>query len=465
MQKITELIPNKKVHFVGIGGVGMSGLAQLLLEQGYYVIGSDLKKTRNTDRLEALGATIFFSHRAENLKDVDIVVYSSCIREDNPELEAAKKKNIKIIKRGLLLAFLMQGKTGIVIAGAHGKTTTTSLISLLLNTAGMNPSFAIGADLDALGGNASHGLGEYFVAEADESDGSFLCLHPDYAVITNIDKEHLDYYQDMAHIVRTYAEFIANLNPQGILFCYGEDAHIKQALKSYKGQLVTYGFSEHCDARAINMSFSDMQSEFECIYRNEISIKFKLSVPGQHNILNALACIAVGIKLGIDLDIIQKALEAFKGAKRRFEVRSKNDRVIIVDDYAHHPTEINATLQAAKSWKNRRLVGVFQPHRYSRTKFLQEEFAHCFDCADQIIITDIYAASEQPIKGIAARTIYDQVKKSGHKNVFFSPRSELKQHLLDNVQAGDILMLLGAGDINDLSEELSENFSKQIEVN
>ncbi|MBU1087779.1 MAG: UDP-N-acetylmuramate--L-alanine ligase [Candidatus Omnitrophica bacterium] len=462
MRKITELIPNKRVHFVGIGGVGMSALAQLLLEQGYYVIGSDLKKSKNTDRLESLGAIIFFSHQTENLKDVDILVYSSCIRDDNPEIMAAKKKNIKIIKRGLLLCFLMQGKQGIAIAGAHGKTTTTSLISLLLTTAELNPSFAIGADVEALGGNARHGSGEYFVAEADESDGSFLCLRPDYALITNIDKEHLDFYQDMAHIVRTYAEFIANLNPKGSLFCYGEDQHLKQALKSYTGQLVTYGFAEDCDVRAVNTRFWDMQSEFECVYRDEISIKFKLSVPGQHNILNALACIALGIKLGIDLDIIQKTLEEFKGAKRRFEVRSKNNRVIIVDDYAHHPTEINATLQAAKSWKDRRLVGVFQPHRYSRTKFLQEEFAHCFDYADQIIITDIYAASEQPIKGIAARTIYDQVKKSGHKNVFFSPRNELKQHLLDNVQDGDLLMLLGAGDINDLSEELSENFSKQI---
>jgi UDP-N-acetylmuramate--alanine ligase len=357
---------------------------------------------------------------------------------------------------------LMQGKKGIAVAGAHGKTTTTSLISSLLKTAGMNPSFAIGADVAALSGNAAHGSGEYFVAEADESDGSFLCLHPDYAVITNIDKEHLDFYENMDHIVKTYAEFIANLNPEGILFCYGEDRNIKKALKAYKGQLVTYGFSDKCDVRAINMCFSDMQSEFECIYRNEISLKFKLSIPGQHNILNALACVAVGIKLGIDFDIIQKTLLEFRGAKRRFEVKSKNDRVIIVDDYAHHPTEIMATLLAAKSWKDRRVVGVFQPHRYSRTKFLKQEFAHCFDHADHIVITDIYAASEKPIKGVAALTIYDQVKKSGHKNVFFSPRNELKAHIMANVKDGDLLMILGAGDINDLSDELSDNFAKTI---
>ncbi|MFH1061616.1 MAG: UDP-N-acetylmuramate--L-alanine ligase [Candidatus Omnitrophota bacterium] len=462
MQSIAELIPNKRVHFVGIGGVGMSALAQLLLEQGYQVIGSDIKKSKNTARLEALGAIIFFSHQAQNLKEVDLVVYSSCIQEDNPEMLAAKQKNIKIIKRGLLLCFLMQGKKGIAVAGAHGKTTTTSLISLLLKTAGMNPSYAIGADVDALGGNASHGMGEYFVAEADESDGSFLCLNPDYAVITNIDKEHLDFYENMEHIIKTYAEFIANLDPQGILFCYGEDPNIDKALKAYKGKLVTYGFSDKCDVRAVNTQFSDMQSEFECVYRNEIRMKFKLSVPGQHNILNALACIAVGIKLGVDFDIIEKALLEFKGAKRRFEVKSKNNRVIIVDDYAHHPTEIIATLLAAKSWKNRRVIGVFQPHRYSRTKFLKAEFAHCFDNADHIVITDIYAASEKPIKGIAARTIYDQVKKSGHKNVFFSPRNELKEHLMATVQDGDLLMILGAGDINDLSDELSDNFSKTL---
>ncbi len=462
MQSITELIPNKRVHFIGIGGVGMSALAQLLLEQGYYVTGSDLKKSVNTDRLQAQGAIVSFSHQQQNVGDIDLVVYSSCIQEDNPEIVAAKNKNINIIKRGLMLYFLMQGKTGIAIAGAHGKTTTTSLISLLLKTAGKNPSFAIGADVNALGGNASHGIGEYFVAEADESDGSFLCLHPDYAIITNIDKEHLDFYEDMNHIVKIYAQFIANLNPQGILFCYNQDDNIKKALSDYTGKLVTYGFTDGCDVRAVNISFSDMCSEFECVYRNEISIKFKLSVPGEYNILNALACIAVGIKLGIDFDIIQKALLDFKGAKRRFEIKSKNDRVIIVDDYAHHPTEIIATLLAAKSWKDRRVVGVFQPHRYSRTKFLQEEFAHCFDNADHIVITDIYAASEQPIKGIVARTIYDQVKKSGHKNVFFSPRAQLKQHLMKIVQDGDLLMLLGAGDINDLSDELSENFSKTV---
>ena len=460
MQTIRELIPNKKVHFIGIGGVGMSALAQLLLEQGYYITGSDLKKSVNTDRLQALVAIISFSHQQQNVEYVDIVVYSACIQNDNPEIIAAKNKNIKIIKRGLMLYFLMQNKTGIAIAGAHGKTTTTSLISLLLKTAGKNPSFAIGADVNVLGGNAGHGDGDYFVAEADESDGSFLCLRPDYAILTNIDKEHLDFYKNMEHIVKTYAEFIANLRPQGILFCYNQDDNIKKALRYYKGKLVTYGFTDDCDVRAVNISFSRMRSEFECVYRNEISIKFKLSVPGEHNILNALACIAVGIKLGIHLDIIQKTLFEFKGAKRRFEIKSKNNRVIIVDDYAHHPTEIIATLQAAKSWKGRRVVGVFQPHRYSRTKFLQEEFTHCFDAADHIVITDIYAASEQPIQGIAARNIYDQVKKSGHKNVFFAPRDELKQLLLETVQEGDLLMMLGAGDINDLSDELSEKFAE-----
>jgi len=464
MQIIKELIPHKRVHFIGIGGVGMSALAQLLLEQGYYVTGSDLKKSVNTDRLQVLGAIVFFSHQQQNVGDIDIVVYSSCIRDDNPEILAAKNKKIKIIKRGLMLSVLMQGKTGIAIAGAHGKTTTTSLISLLLKTAGKNPSFAIGADVNALGGNASHGIGEYFVAEADESDGSFLYLNPDHAIITNIDKEHLDFYENMEHIVKTYAEFISNLNSQGILFCYNQDDNIKKTLQDYKGKLVTYGLTADCDVQAVNISFLDMCSEFECIYRNEISIKFKLSVPGEHNILNALACIAVGIKLGIDIDIIQKTLLSFEGAKRRFEVKSKNDRVIIIDDYAHHPTEIIATLQAAKSWKDRRVVGVFQPHRYSRTKFLQEEFAHCFDNADHIVITDIYAASEQPIKGIAARTIYDQVKKSGHKNVSFAPRAELKQLLIETVKDGDLLMLLGAGDINDLSDELSENFLKVVKV-
>jgi len=461
MQSIRELIPRKKIHFVGIGGVGMSALAQILLARGYSVAGSDVQESKITHRLRSFGAVVFIGHKSSNIGDVDAVVYSSCIKNDNCEIKTARKKKIKIFHRALLLSIIMQEKCSIAVAGTHGKTTTTSLIALLLKLNQSKPGFAIGADVDVLGGNAAYGTGRYFVAEADESDGSLKSLHPVYAVVTNIDRDHLDYYRNLSHIIKAFNIFLRNIKKSGALFYCAEDKNIKTALKGYRGRRISYGFKPGAQIRASRVSSQGMSCEFDCFYKNKLFGKFKLSIPGEHNILNALACIAVGIELGIDKKIIYKTLKLFKGAERRFQIKNKNNGILIIDDYAHHPTEITATLRAARSWKNKRVVGVFQPHRYSRTKLLKKEFGRCFAYADHVVITDIYAAHEAPIKGVAAKTIYKQIKQSGHKSVCLLPRSKIKDYIRTTLKSGDMLMLLGAGDIGKLAEELSLVLSKE----
>ncbi len=460
MQSLEKIIPNKTIHFIGIGGVGMSALAGLLLAQGYKVSGSDLKINKMTQRLKAKGAEIFQGHRPENIAAADLVIYSSCIKENNPEMIEANKKSIASMHRASLLGMLMDEKHGIAVAGTHGKTTTTSLIALVLKSGGLHPSFAIGADVDVLGGNAYQGEGKYFVAEADESDGSLLELNPYYSVITNIDREHLDYYEDLNHIVRTFEKFIGNTSKNGALFCCGEDKNIRKALKNYKGKLITYGFNSDAHVQAFNIRLQAMQSVFECRYKGQSLGDFTLNIPGNHNILNALAAICIGVEVAIDNNSIKKALALFTGAERRFQVKNSCSGIMIVDDYAHHPTEIKATLKAAREWK-KRVVGVFQPHRYSRTKFLKKEFGKCFANADHVVITDVYAANEAPIEGIGAKAIYEEVKQSGHKSVCFLPREKIKDYLLETVKDGDMLMMLGAGDIGSLAEELNQKLLYQ----
>jgi len=459
MQSIEKLIPQKKVHFIGIGGIGMSALAQLLISRGIQVSGSDINRSPITQRLEVQGAKIFLNHKPANVADADIVVYSSCIAKDNPEIIQAQKKKIRLLKRAQLLASLMKEKYGIAITGTHGKTTTTALISVLLETACLYPSFAVGADVNILGGNAKLGSGKYFVAEADESDGSFLALEPNCAVITNIDREHLDYYKDLKHIIATYAQFTKKIRKGGVLFCWGQDKNIRKAISGYRGKLITYGLEENCDIYARDITCQGMMSEFRCFYKHKFIGTFKLNIPGLHNVLNSLAGIGVGLQLGLDKKIIKQSLFKFSGANRRFQLKNKGGRIIIIDDYAHHPTEIIATLKAAKAWANKRVVGVFQPHRYSRTKFLKKEFGQCFDYADHVVITDIYAASETPIKGIAARTIYEQVKKNGHQDVHLLSKAKVSKHIINNLRDGDLLMMLGAGDIGTLTDELVKQLS------
>ncbi|MCP4649243.1 MAG: UDP-N-acetylmuramate--L-alanine ligase [PVC group bacterium] len=460
MHKITKLIPPKRVHFIGIGGVGMSALAQILVTQGYHVSGSDLKRTKITSRLEALGAKIFYTHCAENVSDAELIVYSSCISNTNPEIILAKEKGIFLVRRAELLAWLMDTKIGIAISGAHGKTTTTAFIAYILKKSGLCPSYAVGADVEVLSGNAENGSGRYFVAEADESDGSFLCIYPEIAVITNIDKEHLDYYENLDHIISSYGQFAHNVSPTGLICCYGEDERIRKALEGYTGRIITYGLSNKCDVYAQDILYQEMDTEFVCSYQGKEIGVFKLQIPGAHNVLNALASIVVGLEVGLTPDSIRQALAEFHGVNRRFQIRYRIGKITIIDDYAHHPTEITATLKAAQGMNKSRIIGVFQPHRYSRTKFLKEEFGSCFSLADQVIITDIYAACETPIDGVAAKTIYEQVRKNGHENVQLIPRDKINKHLAAIAKEGDILMLLGAGDINALSDDLAQKISE-----
>ena len=454
------LIAKEKVHYIGIGGVGMSALADILLSKGCKVSGSDLRLNKMTRRLQAKGAQIFQGHRDENIEGKDLVVYSSCIKQDNPEIIEAHKRNITVMHRASMLRILMDEKCAVAIAGTHGKTTTTSLIAIMLKLGGLDPSFAIGADVDALGGNAYLGKGKYFVAEADESDGSLLELNPYYSVITNIDREHLDHYRDLDHIVRTFEKFAGKTNKDGALFICAEDENIRKPLKNYKGRLITYGFKSDVHAKAFNIRFRAVQSVFECMYKGESLGEFTLNIPGAHNILHPLAAICIGMEVGIDADSIKNALASFTGANRRFQIKNSRSGIMIVDDYAHHPTEIKATLEAARAWE-KRVVGVFQPHRYSRTKFLKKEFGRCFAFADHVVITDIYAANETPLEGIEAKAIYEEVKQSGHKSVCFQPREKVKDYLLETVKDGDMLMMLGAGDIGSLAEELNQELLYQ----
>ncbi len=437
----------------------MSALAQILLAQGYAITGSDLKMSKITKRLRNQGAKVYLNHTQEHVTDVDIVVYSSCIGTDNPEIISAQKKKIKLLPRALLLAKLMSGKSGIAIAGAHGKTTTTALIAYLLNESRLNPTFAIGGDVQALGGNAGYGQGRYFVAEADESDGSFLFLRPQYTVITNIDKEHLDYYKNLKQIIETYIKFVAKLSRKSVLFCYGQDKSIPQILKRYKGKVLSYGLRKNCDIYARDVCAQRSGSEFGCVYKGNFIGTFRLKIPGVHNVLNSLAAIALALELKVNKAVIKKALAKFSGVERRFQIKNSGNGILIVDDYAHHPTEIKAALQAARTCQPRRVVGIFQPHRYSRTKLLKKEFGKCFAYADHLVITDIYPAFESPIKGVAAKIIYDQVKKNGHPDVHLLPRKEVKKHIMQIIKEGDLLMTLGAGDINKLSDELIKELS------
>ena len=453
MDLISTYTPRKRVHFIGIGGVGMSALAHILLGRGFQVSGSDAHESSTTRRLGAAGAGIFFGHHADHVGDVDLIVYSSCIRPDNLELRAGRERGIATLKRGQLLAHLMQPYTTIAVAGAHGKTTTTSLLAYMFRLAGREPTFAIGADVAVLGGNASQGQGQFFIAESDESDGSFLYLKPSAAIVTNIDREHLDYYPDFDHIVAAYTQFINQVDPAGAVVCCGDDPAVAQACRGYRGLVRTYGFGTDNTVRGVDLSCTGSGSHFSVVSEGKPAGRYELRVPGKHNVANALAAVTMARHFGIDERYIVQALAQFSGAQRRFQVRA-DGRIMIVEDYAHHPTEIMATLSTAKLCGRPRIIGVFQPHRYTRTKALYEEFGRCFQDADQVIVTDIYAASETPIEGISGQTVVEQIRRNGHAHVCWQPRDGVRAYVQSELRAGDMVVILGAGDIGALAEEL-----------
>ncbi|WP_371830520.1 UDP-N-acetylmuramate--L-alanine ligase [Candidatus Entotheonella palauensis] len=439
----------RHIHFVGIGGIGMSGIAEVLLNLGYAISGSDLVVSDITRRLQAGGATIFQGHNATHIAGADVVVTSSAVKPDNAEVSMARERHIPVIPRAEMLAELMRMKYGVAVAGTHGKTTTTSLIATILAKGGLDPTVVIGGRLNSLGGNAQLGQGDYLVAEADESDGSFLLLSPTIGVVTTVDAEHLDFYRDLAAIQDAFVQFVNRVPFYGCSVICLDQPHIQSLVPRMKKRYVTYGMISQADYVVRDIDFVGTRSRFDVYYGREPLGRFTLNLPGVHNVYNALAAIAVGRELEVDLPTIADALDAFSGIHRRFEIVGTRDGVTVVDDYGHHPEEIRQTLRAAKAvWPNARLVVVFQPHRYTRTQALQDDFHTAFYEADTLLLLDIYAASETPIPGVSSEGLYAGIKAHGHRRVFYMPEpDEVLSFLRDDLSAGDVLMTLGAGDV------------------
>jgi UDP-N-acetylmuramate--alanine ligase len=439
----------EKIHFVGIGGIGMSGIAEVLLNLGYRVSGSDLKQSEITERLAALGGEIHYGHARENIRGADVVVISSAVREENPEVVEARELLVPVIPRAEMLAELMRMKYGLAIAGTHGKTTTTSMVSTLLGHAGIDPTVVIGGRLDSIGSNARLGQGKFLVAEADESDGSFLKLSPTIAVVTNIDADHLDFYSGIDEIKRTFVEFINKVPFYGLAVLCIDSENVAAIIPRVQKRFITYGLTSQADFRASDIRIEGMRTTFTAHFRGERLGDISFNMPGAHNVMNALAATAVAMELNIPFNVIQEGFRDFGGVGRRFQVKGEPGGVMVVDDYGHHPVEIRATLAAAKGgWRDRRLVVAFQPHRYSRTKELFDEFVTAFYDADVLVLTDIYAAGEEPIPGVSAAELARAVKKHGQRDVtYVADREEIPAHLLSVLRPGDIFLTLGAGNL------------------
>jgi UDP-N-acetylmuramate--alanine ligase len=446
------------VHFVGIGGIGMSGLAEVLLELGYRVTGSDLKASAATERLVARGATVFEGHAAENVDSAKAVVVSSAVRADNPEVMEARRLAIPVIPRGELLAELMRQKYGIAIAGSHGKTTTTSMAATVLSHAGLDPTIVVGGRVGTMGGaNARLGKTDYLVVESDESDGSFLKLAPIIAVVTNIDREHLDHYSGLGHIQRSFAEFVEKVPFYGLAVLCIDDENIQQILPAITRRILTYGVSAQADLHITHSSTGHLASEFHLHFRERDLGCFRLHVPGEHNVLNATAAVAVGLELDVPVDAIREALAEYRGVDRRFQIRGVERGVTVIDDYGHHPTEIRATLAAARACRYSRIHVLFQPHRYTRTDALMDDFARAFHQADSVHLMDIYAASEAPIEGVTSAALTDRLRAFGHRNAHYAGSMERGiESVIETAGNGDAIITLGAGSVSQAGEKILE---------
>jgi UDP-N-acetylmuramate--alanine ligase len=444
-----------QVHFVGIGGIGMSGIAEVLINLGYRVTGSDLKDSDTTRRLAAMGAQIAFGHRAENLVKADVVVISSAVRKDNPEVIAARARKIPVIPRAEMLAELMRLKYAVAVAGSHGKTTTTSMVATVLNAAGLDPTAVVGGKVNVLGSNAKLGRSDLMVVEADESDGSFLKLHPSIAVVTNIDPEHMEHYGEMDALRGAFVEFCNRVPFYGLNVLCLDHPNVQALLPRIEKRFVTYGTAHTADYRLEGVQLKGFSTHFRAFRRNEALGEFTVKMVGAHNALNALAVIAVAEEMEIPLDTVRSALAEFGGVQRRFTVRGESQGITFVDDYGHHPAEVKATLAGARKAFGRRLVVCFQPHRYTRTRDLMEEFATAFNDADVLVLTDIYAASEEPIPGISSQALVDKIAAYGHRDVIHvGRRQDVPGALVPKLREGDLVITLGAGDITNLGPEL-----------
>jgi UDP-N-acetylmuramate--alanine ligase len=445
----------RTIHFVGIGGIGMSGIAEVLLASGFSVTGSDLRASDVTRRLVELGAKVHIGHRPEQVGQADVVVFSSAVPRNNPELVEARRRSIPVIPRAEMLAELMRLKDGVAVAGSHGKTTTTSLIATVLREAGRDPTVVIGGKLNALGSNATRGSGHLLVAEADESDGSFLHLAPVIAIITNIDAEHLDHYGTHENVKNAFVAFANRVPFYGLVVACLDHPHVQDILPRIEKRLVTYGLAAQADYRAKNPVVEGLSTRFELVRRGEPAGTFTVRMPGIHNVLNALAVIAVADELEIPEDTTRAALAGFGGVQRRFTIVGEAQGITIVDDYGHHPAEVQATLEAAMRAFGRRLVVAFQPHRYTRTHYCFDELVRAFNRADVLLIADVYSAGEAPIEGATSERLADAIRAHGHRDVtWVGPRTALTEALLARIEPGDVVITLGAGDITRTGPEL-----------
>ena len=442
--------PSQRVHFIGIGGIGMSGIAEILLTMGYVVSGSDLRASSTTERLARLGATIYLGHAAGNAAASDVVVTSSAVAKDNPEVVEARARKILVIQRAEMLAELMRLKYGIAIAGMHGKTTTTSMVAAVLAGGALDPTVVVGGRVDAMGSNARLGKSQYLVAEADESDRSFLLLSPILAVVTNLDREHMDSYADMADVENCFVEFMDKVPFYGAVTACVDDERLRGILPRVRRRVYTYGMAAEADFRLRMLPGADhCHARFEINARGLVLGPFELHVPGRHNVLNATAAVAIGVQLGLAPEQIAAGLATFRGVDRRFQVRGVERGVTVIDDYGHHPTEIRATLQAARECGYGRVLVLFQPHRYTRTRDLMEDFAGAFGDADAVQVLDIYAASEQPIEGITGETLAAAIQaKNGGRVMYTASIAEAVERLAEDARPGEMILTLGAGSVS-----------------
>ncbi len=452
----------KKIHFVGIGGIGMSGIAEILIDQGFSVTGSDLSPGETTDRLEKLGAKVMKGHNVSNIApDVDAVVYSSAVQGDNPEIREAQRRKIPIIRRAEMLAELMRLKYGIGIAGTHGKTTTTSMISLVLIEGGLDPTVIVGGKLSGLGGtNARLGHGEFIVVEADEFDRSFLSLTPTIAVLTTLDTDHLDCYRDIEDIKKAFIQFASRVPFYGFIVLCLDEAALQDIVPQFRTKkLLTYGLTPQADVQAMDIMHNENTTRFTLVRGGRELGEITLNIPGRHNVQNALAAITVGFELGVPFEKIKNGIEKFAGVFRRWEKKGEFRGILLYDDYAHHPTECRATLAGARAgWRRQRLVCVFQPHLYSRTRDFYEDFGKSFLLSDVLVVTDVYPAREEPIQGITGELIVNAAKQYGHKNVHYVPdKKSVPAYLAGIVKENDIVITMGAGDIWKYGEEFFRN--------
>ncbi len=451
----------RSIHFVGIGGIGMSGIAEVLLAHDFAVTGSDVRESGALARLRGLGAICEVGHRADNLQRSDVVVFSSAIKRDNPELVAARERGIPVIPRAEMLAELMRLKDGIAIAGSHGKTTTTSLVATVLRDAGLDPTVVIGGKLNAIGTNAARGAGDLLVAEADESDGSFLHLSPTLAVITNIDAEHLDFYGDHAHVKDAFASFANRVPFYGVVIACLDHPHVQDILPRIDKRVATYGLAAQADYRARNPEVKGLATAFDVLRRGEKLGRFEVRMPGMHNVLNALATIAVADELQVDLEKVKTSLAGFAGVQRRFTIVGEHNGITIVDDYGHHPAEVIATLEAAQRAYGRRIIVAFQPHRYSRTHHCFDELTRAFNRADVLLLTDVYAAGEALIEGADSAHLAQAIRAHGHRDVTHVANvDDLVQVIDQRAEPGDIVITLGAGNITRVGRTLYSRWTQ-----